>query len=93
MPNDEETKEKPGDEVILGKKFPGERFSTVRSAKETAEQIALQKEFGDHPEAMPLTVYFSHRRIHDSTMQAMMTAYTKVRKATLATFDAIFKDF
>ena len=88
MPN-----EKPGAEVKLGKKFSGEKFSTVRSAEETAEQVALNVEYGSDPEAIPLSVYFTHKRVNDPTHQRMMESYTKVRNATLAAFDAIFKDF
>lgn len=97
MPNEKpksnESTEKPGDEVILGKKFPGEKFSTVRDAKEAAELAAEDQLRAQHPQAMPLSVYFSHKRIHDPMVQSMMEAYTKVRTATLETFDSIFKAF
>lgn len=87
------SEEKPGDAVILGKKFAGETFCTIKSMDHVREEMALHAKHGTHPEAMPLSVYFANKRITDPVTQAMMTAHTKVRQATVAVFDAIFANF
>ena len=84
--------EKPGDEVVLGKKFAGEQFSTVRSAKDVEEAQALLAQYADE-HAVPLSIYFQNRRITDPVKQSMMKAYTKVQKATMDAFDKIFATF
>jgi len=86
------TKKQDTEEVILGKKFAGEKFPTVKSAEDVAAERELQKQF-EHENAVPLSVYFTIRRITDPVKQAMMEAYTKVRKATLEAFDEIFETF
>jgi DnaJ-class molecular chaperone len=84
--------EKPGDEVILGKKFAGEKFSTVRSAANVLADHELQKSY-DHPNAVPIEVYFVKHRVNDPVQRAMMLASTKIRKATIEAFDDIFHSF
>ncbi len=79
-------------EVILGKKFQSEKFSTIRSAADVEEDQKLQEKY-KHEHAQPLHVYFQIRGHTDHTLQAMMSAYTKVRSATLEAFDDIFHSF
>ena len=84
--------EKPGDAVVLGKKFAGEQFSTVKSVKDIEEAQALAVQHDDE-HAVPLSIYFQNRRITDPVKQSMMKAYTKVQKATMDAFDSIFASF
>lgn len=85
--------DKPGSEIILGKKYPGEQFSTVKSAAQVVEEQEVQKPF-EHENAVPIEVYFKHRRIDsDPVRHAAMLAFTKVRKATMEAFDSIFAKF
>lgn len=84
-------KAKPGDPVVLGKKFVGERFPTIARAPDN-DDAELLSQF-DEPEAIPLSVYFMNRRITDPVKQAMMTAFTLVHRATVAAFDKIFETF
>jgi hypothetical protein len=79
-------------EVIRGKKFAGERFSTIGSAEEIAANRELQKQY-DHANAIPLSVYLVNKRITDPVQTKMMEAHTKVRKATTEAFDGIFKSY
>lgn len=80
------------EDVVLGKKFAGEKFSTVKSADDIAAERKLQEDYA-HENAVPLSVYFSNRRITDLTQQRMMESFTKVRKATMEAFDEIFAKF
>jgi hypothetical protein len=80
------------DEPVLGKKWAGEKFPTVKSAADVVASQELQKEYV-HENAVPLSVYFTKRRINDPVKQAMMFAFTKVRKATIEAFDEIFETF
>lgn len=87
------TKKQIGDtSIALGKKWSGEKFSTVRSTEDVVADRELQKQY-DAPTAIPLSVYFAKRRITDPVKQSMMEAFTKVRKATEDAFDAIFETF
>jgi len=85
--------DQPGDEVKLGKKFAGEKFATIKSMADIEEEIGLRQLYGEHPEAMSIEAYFSHRRIHDPIHQSMRLAFTKVRIATVFVFDDIFSTF
>ena len=80
------------EEVILGKKFAGEKFSTVRSTEDVVAEQKIQDEHA-HPNAVPLSVYCMIRGHHDKVLVAMLEAHTKVRTATLEAFDKIFKSF
>lgn len=78
--------------VVLGKKWAGEKFSTVVSVEELAETHKLQA-FYDTENAVPIEAWFIARGHRDHTMQASMRAYTKIRKATHEAFDDIFDKF
>lgn len=86
------SKKQDTEDVVLGKKFPGEKFSTVRSAEEIAATNEENKKY-DVENAVPIDAYFMKRRITDPVKKAMMEAYTKVRKATVEAFDEIFDKF
>lgn len=78
--------------IVLGKKTKNESFSTITTAEEVQANNALQKEYDDE-NAVPIESYFSIKGVRDPVAQAMMTAYTKVRHATVAAFDDIFKTY
>lgn len=80
------------EEVILGKKFPGEKFATVRSAETVAAEQLLEASHA-HENAIPLTVYFSIRGHHDPVLQRMLFEFTSIRTATKDAFDTIFAKF
>lgn len=80
------------EEVILGKKFPSEKFVTIRSAADV-EEVAKLHEKHAHADAIPIEAYLSIRGHNEHTMQAMLLAHTKVRRATMEAFDEIFKSF
>jgi len=88
MPSDTRQSE----EVILGKKFPGEKFATIRSTEDIAVAQKLEAEHA-HENAIPLTVYFNIRGHHDPVLQQMMLVYTPLRTATKEAFDKVFADF
>lgn len=81
------------EEVILGKKFAGEKFSTVRSAADVIADHELQAKFRNEPNAVPITVYFTIRGHVDPTLQRMLMAHIKVKTATLEAFDKLFHSF
>ncbi len=78
--------------VRLGKKFKGEKFVTIKTAEMLEEAEVLRKRYAD-PHAVTLTAYFVHKRIRNPVQQASMSAYTKVRRATVKAFDEIFAKF
>lgn len=78
--------------LVIGKKWAGEKFSTVVSLAEVEAVRELNKKY-EHENAVPLSVYFQIRRISDPVTQSMMSVYTKVQKATLVAFDEIFSTF
>ena len=81
------------DQIVLGKKFPGEKFSTIVSVDAIAEQQAADAPYVDAENTMLLDVYLANHRINDPVRIAMMKAFTKVRKATVEAFDEIFSTF
>ena len=93
MADDEKSPVKMGAEpVILGKKWAGEKFSTVRSAEAVAAIHKLQAEY-DVEGAVPIEAWFNARNQREPTMIAAMLAYTSIRKATHDAFDEIFATF
>lgn len=86
-----EKEEKPGDEVVLGKKWSGEKFPTIASV--ATHDARVKDKLNTDENAVTLDTYFSNKRIIDPTRRAMMAAFTKTRKATVAAFDEIFSSF
>jgi len=80
------------EEVILGKKFQGETFVTVKSAAQVEEVAKLHETYA-HEHAVPIEAYFSIRGHNEPHMRSMLLAYTQVRKATVEAFDDIFHLF
>jgi hypothetical protein len=78
--------------IRLGKKFRGEKFVTIKTAEMAAADAKLQKKYAD-PHAVTLIAYFVHKQIRNPVQQAGMTAYTRVRRATVQAFDEIFAKF
>lgn len=81
------------EEVILGKKFPGEKFSTVRSTEDVIADHELQSQYANESNAIPLSVYFVIRGHSDPVLQRMLESHTKVRTATKEAFDKLFHSF
>jgi hypothetical protein len=84
--------EKPGDEVKLGKKYAGEKFSTVVSAAQLTETRAEQAKH-EGPNAITIEMYFSIMRITDPVKQSMMRACTSLTRASKEAFDDVFRSF
>lgn len=81
------------EEVVLGKKFAGEKFSTVRSVADVEEVEKLNAKYASEPNALPLSVYMANRGHIDPVLVAMMKAHTKVHTASTESFDKIFHSF
>lgn len=92
MSDDKPQKKHGTDPLVLGKKSRTEQFSTVKTAEQVQEEQDINKEH-DAPDAVTLEAYFSLKGIRNPTKRAMMVAYTKVKRATVAAFDEIFSTF
>lgn len=91
MSEDVKTKEQEAERPAVGRQFPGQQHYAVTLPEAEASRIALQKQY-DVDGAVPLNVYFSVKRIQNPVMQASMRAYTSVDRATIASWDEIFRD-
>ena len=76
----------------LGKSYRGQKFVPVATAEDVQDQMDEQKPF-DKEGAVSIEMWFAARGHRDPVMHAAMRAYTLVRRATYADWDAIFKDF
>lgn len=75
----------------VGRRWRGDS-AVLRSSEDVADEAAEQAQYRDKPGAVPLLAYFGFKDITNPVMQASMSAYTKIRIATVEDFDAIFKD-
>ena len=75
-----------------GKQYRGQTSYQIKTERDVLEERAAQEQY-NHPDAVPLDVYFVHKNIANHTMQAAMRAHTKVQRAVFAEWDSIFNGF
>lgn len=75
-----------------GKTWKGQKFPPIRSAESVKKDVDAQKPY-DKEGAITLDVYFSIKSIRNPVSQAGMRAYTNIKRATVADWDAIFSKF
>jgi len=74
----------------LGKQYRGDMFPAIKTPEMVERERQLQLEH-DHPDAVPIEVYFSVRGIMDPGAQAARRRSTTVQQATMEKWDEIFK--
>jgi hypothetical protein len=75
-----------------GKTFRGQKFPPIRTAESVQRDVDAQKPF-NKPDAVAIEVYFAVKGIRNPVSQAAMRAYTNIKRATVADWDAIFSKF
>lgn len=78
--------------AATGKTWKGQKFPPIRSAESVKQDVDAQKPY-DKPDAVALEVYFAVKGIRNPVSQAGMRAYTNIKRATVADWDAIFSKF
>lgn len=76
----------------LGKTWKGQKFPPVRSVESVRSDAVAQQPF-NKPGAVAIEVYFATKGIRNPVQQAGMRAFTKIKRATIIDWDAIFKTF
>ncbi len=79
-------------ESSTGKTWKGQKFPPVRSAESVKRDSDAQKPYNKDG-AIGLEVYFAMKGIRNPVQQAGMRAYTNIKRATVADWDAIFSKF
>lgn len=75
-----------------GKVYKGQKHFSVKTTEDVVAETKLQKQY-NKPGTVKLSVWFSVRGVRNYTQQQAMRAFTKVKKATLEDWDAIFQKF
>lgn len=76
--------------LTLGKLYKGDQFPALKTP-DMVERERLEQEKYNHPESVPIEVYFSVRGISDVGAQAARRRSTSVQQATMEKWDEIFK--
>lgn len=79
--------------VSKGKKFAGEKFSTIMTTEDVVNVRVENAKYNTDPNAVPIENWFAARGHRSEVMQSAMRAYTTVRTATMEAFDLIFEKF
>lgn len=78
--------------AATGRTWKGQEFPPVRTEEDVKEQADLQRQY-DKEGAITLDVYFAQKGIRNPVQHAGMRAYTKITRATVEDWDAIFEKF